>query len=140
MISPKANEMPSRSAPETAGTDLPARTSVATTDPGPTSTRSAVPSVSATARWDSECSCMRPLLRTDQHSTMSKAIWEFGEGTPLPSLVSSATEQSLFILSPGLIAFDNVEYSSTSLLCEERARRRDGRCGGRFSQPGHCPR
>src|SRR5207247_231826 len=65
---------------------------------------------------------------------------QFGDGTPPPSLVSSATEQSLFILSSGLTAFDNVEYSSTSLLCEERARRRDGRCSGRFSQPGHRPR
>ena len=58
MISPKANEMPSRSAPVTAGVDLPASTRVATTEPGPTSTSSAVPSVSAKARWGRECSCM----------------------------------------------------------------------------------
>jgi hypothetical protein len=50
MISPKATEMPSRSAPVTAGLLSPARINVATTDPGPTSTSSAVPTVSASMR------------------------------------------------------------------------------------------
>src|SRR5258708_11409179 len=49
MMKRKAKEMPRRSAPVTAGTALPASTRVATTDPGPTSTRAAVPSVSARA-------------------------------------------------------------------------------------------
>src|SRR5258708_7766358 len=49
MMKPKAKEMPRRSALATAGTALPASTRVATTDPGPTSTRAAVPSVSARA-------------------------------------------------------------------------------------------
>src|ERR1700694_3915471 len=49
MMNPNANEMPSRSAPVIAGTALPASTRVATTEPGPTRTRAAVPSVSATA-------------------------------------------------------------------------------------------
>ena len=50
MMRPNANEMPSRSAPVTAGALSPARTRVATTEPGPTSTSRAVPSVSANAR------------------------------------------------------------------------------------------
>ena len=50
MMKPNANEMPSRSAPVIAGLASPASTSVATTEPGPTSTSSAVPSVSASAR------------------------------------------------------------------------------------------
>src|SRR4051794_40803909 len=54
MMKPNANEMPSRSAPVTAGFASPARASVATTDPGPTRTSIAVPSASDTARWPSE--------------------------------------------------------------------------------------
>ena len=54
MIRPKANEMPSRSAPVMAGVLSPASTSVATTDPGPTRTSRAVPSTSAKARWPIE--------------------------------------------------------------------------------------
>ena len=50
MMKPNANEMPSRSEPVMAGLASPASTSVATTEPGPTSTSSAVPSVSASAR------------------------------------------------------------------------------------------
>src|SRR5437763_14683211 len=52
MMKPNANEIPSRSAPVIAGTALPANTRVATTDPGPPSQSSAVPSVSATARCE----------------------------------------------------------------------------------------
>src|SRR4051812_45147912 len=63
MTSPNANEMPSRSAPVTAGVLSPARTRVATTDPGPTSTSRAVPSDSANARWERECSSTMTLLR-----------------------------------------------------------------------------
>ncbi len=40
MMNPNANEMPRRSAPVTAGTESPARASVATTDPGPTKSNS----------------------------------------------------------------------------------------------------
>ena len=54
MMNPNANEIPSRSAPVIAGTDLPASCSVATTEPGPTRTSSAVPSTSATARCANE--------------------------------------------------------------------------------------
>src|SRR3954452_16764403 len=64
MMRPKANEMPSRSAPVTAGVLLPARTSVATTLPGPTRTRSAVPRLSATTRWGRECSTALSCLLT----------------------------------------------------------------------------
>ena len=62
MIRPKANEMPSRSAPVMAGTLSPASASVATTDPGPTRTSSAVPSVSANARCPSEYVSILTLL------------------------------------------------------------------------------
>src|SRR3954453_2455059 len=64
MIRPKANEMPSRSAPVTAGVLLPARTSVATTLPGPTRTRGAGPRRSATTRWGRECSTALSYLLT----------------------------------------------------------------------------
>src|SRR5438093_4613625 len=72
MTSPKANEMPSRSAPVIAGVLLPARTSVATTEPGPTRTSSAVPRVSASARCGRECSIAPP--DGDSHSIMSNAV------------------------------------------------------------------
>src|SRR3954468_12544308 len=81
MTRPKANEMPSRSAPVTAGVLLPARTSVATTLPGPTRTSSAVPSVSATTRWGRECSIAppewegaRPFVSSDLRSALSNAV------------------------------------------------------------------
>src|SRR4051794_15316021 len=64
MIRPKANEMPSRSAPVMAGFESPASTSVATTDPGPTRTSRAVPSVSAKARCCSEYSITPPEFRS----------------------------------------------------------------------------
>src|SRR4029450_2571428 len=79
MMKPKANEMPSRSAPEIAGVDLPARTSVATTDPGPTNTSSAVPSVSATARCDNECSCTDPSPLADD--VFDNAEYRSGDAT-----------------------------------------------------------
>src|SRR4051812_8893672 len=60
MMNPNANEMPSRSAPVIAGCASPARASVATTDPGPTRTSRAVPSVSAAARWPSEYESISP--------------------------------------------------------------------------------
>jgi glycerol uptake facilitator-like aquaporin len=60
MMNPNANEMPSRSAPVIAGFASPARASVATTDPGPTRTSRAVPSVSAAARWPSEYESISP--------------------------------------------------------------------------------
>src|SRR3954452_20399923 len=60
MMKPKANEMPSRSAPVAAGLASTARASVATTDPGPPRTSIAVPSVSATARWPSEYDSISP--------------------------------------------------------------------------------
>src|SRR2546423_2541513 len=62
ITSPKATDIPSRSAPVMAGVDLPASVSVATTDPGPTNTSRAVPSVSAKARCGSECSIPTLLL------------------------------------------------------------------------------
>src|SRR3954463_4726570 len=64
MIRPKANEMPSRSAPVMAGFESPASTNVATTDPGPTRTSKAVPSVSARARCCSEYSITPPEFRS----------------------------------------------------------------------------
>src|SRR5436190_12357301 len=64
MIRPKANEMPSRSAPVMAGFESPASTKVATTDPGPTRTSKAVPTVSAKARCCSEYSITPPEFRS----------------------------------------------------------------------------
>src|SRR4051812_41655211 len=64
MIRPKANEMPSRSAPVMAGFESPASTNVATTDPGPTRTSRAVPSTSAKARCCSEYSITPPEFRS----------------------------------------------------------------------------
>src|SRR4051794_27013654 len=66
--------MPSRSDPSIAGTLSPASTSVATTDPGPTSTSRAVPKVSARARWDRVCSSTSPPLALDFDSIMSNAV------------------------------------------------------------------
>src|SRR5215213_10479546 len=62
MIRPNANEIPSRSAPVMAGVLSPASTSVATTEPGPTRTSSAVPSASARARCPSEYESILSLL------------------------------------------------------------------------------
>src|SRR3954452_8642414 len=67
MIRPKANEMPSRSAPVMAGFESPASTKAATTDPGPTNTSRAVPSTSANARCGSECSITPPISTCVRH-------------------------------------------------------------------------
>ena len=62
MMNPNAKLIPSRSASVTAGVAFPARVRVAITEPGPTRTRAAVPSTSASARCGLEyIGCLAPL-------------------------------------------------------------------------------
>src|SRR5258708_13695899 len=64
MMKPNAKLIASRSASVTAGTALPARVSVAITEPGPTRTNAAVPNISASARCGIECISSDPLYLT----------------------------------------------------------------------------
>src|ERR1700736_5052705 len=83
MMKPNAKEMPSRSASVTAGVALPASVRVATTEPGPTRTSTAVPNASASPRCVNEYIVPDPPF--DPDSTMSNTF----QGTvhPGPLLV-----------------------------------------------------
>src|SRR5947207_3114564 len=81
MMKPNAKEMPSRSASVMAGVALPARTSVATTEPGPTRTSAAVPSASASAFCAIERIPTRPPRILNRYSTLSNRC---RERTPHP--------------------------------------------------------
>src|SRR5215208_140538 len=124
MIRPKANEMPSRSEPVIAGVDLPARTRVATTEPGPTRTSRAVPSVSANARWGRVYSCMRYLSLNPRH--IRQCRMQFGANV-LPSTMSVNPVSGRW--RPGVQVEVRASAGDVDRIALARARRR-GRCAG----------
>src|SRR5207302_5420440 len=88
MMNPKAKLIPSRSASVTAGTALPARVSVAMTEPGPTRTSAAVPKNSARARCVVEYIFSETPLMSDCCSTMPNEFRKVRPGASICQLAA----------------------------------------------------
>src|SRR5260370_24963361 len=86
MMNPNAKLIARRSASVTAGTALPARVSVAITEPGPTRTNAAVPNISASARCGIECISSDPLYLT----SVRQCRTDFTNRTPLQTVCQQA--------------------------------------------------
>ena len=121
-----------------AGVESPARTSVATTEPGPTSTSRAVPSVSASARWPSEYVSIlsSSIERCDWDSIMPNRIRR--ERTP-PARASQAFSRLAGSAAARLLLARRAGRGSASTGSRRRCRRsgppgRSSRCAAAGSR------